>query len=101
MQQKQFLQNLTLLVVKNHLPIQFVENTWLKRFVMHLCPKVVSWLRKMFSQEVLLDLVENIKQEYVLPKLKHYHSTRTSFYLWMSKGAHDVFSSVISFSIEN
>jgi hypothetical protein len=55
----------------------------------------------MFSQEVLLDLVENIKQEYVLPKLKHYHSTRTSFYLWMSKGAHDVFSSVISFSIEN
>jgi hypothetical protein len=95
------LQSLTLLIAKNHLPIQFVENTWLKHFVMHLCPKVVSPLRFFFSQEVLLDLMEKIKQEYVLPKLKHYYSTKTSFYLWMSKGAHDVFSLVISFSIEN
>ncbi len=30
MQQKQILHNLALLVVKNHLLIQFVESTWLK-----------------------------------------------------------------------
>jgi hypothetical protein len=41
MQQKQFLQDLALLVGKNHLPIQFVESIWLKCFVMHLCPRVV------------------------------------------------------------
>jgi hypothetical protein len=94
-------QDLTLLVVKNHLPIQFVENIWLKRFVMHLCPKVVFPLRKMFSREVLFDLVEKIKQEYVSLKLKHCYSTKTRFYLWMSKGGHNVFSLLISFSIEN
>jgi hypothetical protein len=69
-QQKQFLQDLALLVVKNHLLIQFVDSTWLKRLVMHLCPRVVFPSRKMFSQEVLVDLVEKMKQEYVLLKLK-------------------------------
>jgi hypothetical protein len=39
-----------LLVVKNHLPIQFVESTWLKHFVMHLCPKVVFPFKNLFSQ---------------------------------------------------
>jgi hypothetical protein len=60
----------------------------------------VSIKKNVFTR-VLLDLVEKIKQEYILPKLKHYYSTRTSFYLWMSKVAHDVFALVISFSIEN
>ncbi len=97
MQQKQFLQDLALLVVKNHLPIQFVESTWLKHFVMQLCPKIVFPSRKMFSQEVLFDLMEKTKEEYVLPKLKKCYSTIASFDLWMSKGAHDVFALVISF----
>jgi hypothetical protein len=64
------LQDLAFLVVKNQLSIQFVENTWLKCLVMHLCPKVVFPSRKIFSQEILVDLVEKSKQEYVLPKLK-------------------------------
>jgi len=37
MQQKQFLENLGLLIVKNHLPLQFVKSSYLKRFSMHLC----------------------------------------------------------------
>jgi hypothetical protein len=38
-----------LLLVKNHLHIQFVESTWLKHFVMHLCPKVVfPFLKNIF-----------------------------------------------------
>jgi hypothetical protein len=69
-QQKQFLQDLALLVVKNHLPIQFVESTWLKRLVMHLCPRVVFPSRKTFSQEVLVYLVEKMKEEHMLLKLK-------------------------------
>jgi len=40
--------------------------------------------------------MEKAKEEYVLPKLKHCYSTIASFDLWMSKGAHDVFASVIS-----
>jgi hypothetical protein len=32
---------------------------------MHLCPRVVFPSRKMFSQEVLVDLVEKMKEEYV------------------------------------
>jgi hypothetical protein len=46
MQQKTLLQDHILLVVKNHLPIQFVENTWLKHLAMHLCPRC-------FLQELL------------------------------------------------
>ncbi len=97
MQQTQNLQGLALLVVKYHLPIQFVENIWLKCFVMHLCPKIVFPLKKTFSQEILVDLVEKMKQEYMLPKLKQCYSVITSFDLWMSKGAHDVFTLVINF----
>jgi hypothetical protein len=44
-----FVENLGLIVV-NHLPIQFIENIWLKRFVMlQLCPHVVFPFRKTFS----------------------------------------------------
>ncbi len=94
------MKDLVLLVVKNHLPIQFFEGIWLKHFIMHLCSKVVFPPSKMFSQEVVVDLVEKTKQEYVLPKLKQCYSTTTSFDLCMSKGAHDVFTLVISFLSE-
>ncbi len=77
------------MVVKNHLPVQFVENTWLKRLVMHLCPRVVFPLKKTFSQEVLVDLMEKTKEEYLLPKLKQCYSATVGFDLWMSKCAHD------------
>jgi hypothetical protein len=39
--QKYFLKDLTFLIVKNHLPLQFVKGSWLKRFNMHLCPIIV------------------------------------------------------------
>jgi hypothetical protein len=77
-QQKQFLQDLALLVVKTHLLIQFVVNIWLKRLVMHLCRRVVFLSRKTFSQEVLVDLVEKTKEECMLFKLKQCYSTTTS-----------------------
>jgi hypothetical protein len=37
-EQQQFLEDFGLLVVKNNLPIQFVESVWLKKLCMHLCP---------------------------------------------------------------
>jgi hypothetical protein len=46
MQQKTLLQDHILLVVKNHLPIQFVENTWLKHLAMHLRPR--CFLQELF-----------------------------------------------------
>jgi len=64
MQQTQNLQGLTFSVVKDHLPFQFDENTWLKH-LMHLCPRIVFPSRKTFSQEILVDLMEKMKQEYV------------------------------------
>jgi hypothetical protein len=48
-------------------------------------------------QEVLVDLMKKTKQKYVLPKLKQCYFVTTSFDLWMSKGAHDVFALVINF----
>jgi len=39
-EQKMFVENLALLIVKNHLPLQFVEKVWLKCLVLQLCPRV-------------------------------------------------------------
>jgi hypothetical protein len=40
-QQKDFLQNLGLLIVKNNLPLQFVDSVWFKRLLLHLSPRIV------------------------------------------------------------
>jgi hypothetical protein len=53
--------------------------------------------RKHFFQETLLNLVEKMKQVYVLTKLTDCISTTTNFDLWISKGAHDIFALVINF----
>ncbi len=37
---KSFLEDLSLLIVKNNLSIQFVESMWLKRLIFRLCPKL-------------------------------------------------------------
>jgi hypothetical protein len=56
-QQKEFLEDLSLLIVNNNLPIQFVESVWLKRLTMHLCPKLNFPSKRQFSQEILLGLM--------------------------------------------
>jgi len=73
-----------------------VESQWLKRFNLHLCLRVVLSSRKQFSKEILLKL-EKIKQLYVLPALANCYSIITSFALWMSKRAYDIFVLVINF----
>jgi hypothetical protein len=45
-QENQFLEDLILLIVRNHLLMYFVESQWLKKFNLHLCPKVVLPFRK-------------------------------------------------------
>ncbi len=82
--------------MKNNLPLQF-EIVWFKRLILHMFPKVVFPSTKQFFQEILPILVEKIKQVYVLPNLTNYISLTTSFDLWMSKGAHDIFVFVINF----
>jgi hypothetical protein len=47
---------------------------------------------KVFSHDVLLDIMEKTKQTNVLPFVEECHSTIVSFDLCMSKGAHDVFT---------
>jgi hypothetical protein len=38
-QQKQFLEDLSFLIVKNHLLMHLVQSQWLKKFNFHLCQK--------------------------------------------------------------
>ncbi len=75
-----------------------MEDNWLKKYNMHLCPSIVFPSRKQFFHELLFELMEKIKQLYVLPTLIECHSTTSSFDLWMSKVGHDVFALVINFS---
>jgi hypothetical protein len=50
MQQKKILEDLTLLIVKNHLLVHFLESSWLKKFTLQLYPRIVFPFRKTFSQ---------------------------------------------------
>jgi hypothetical protein len=89
-QQKQFLEDLTFLIVKNHISLQFVENSWLKKFSIHLCFRIVFPSRKQIFNELLLGLVEKTRQLYVLLVLVEYHFAIANFDLWMSKVGHDI-----------
>jgi hypothetical protein len=84
-------------MIKDRLPLQFVESGWLKRFCMHLCPKIVFPSKNQFSNELLPILVEKTKQLYVLLALIKCYSTNASFDLWMSKATHDIFALEIIF----
>jgi len=52
------LEGLTILIIKNHLLMHLVESQWLKRFSLHLCPRVILLFSKQFLREILLELVE-------------------------------------------
>ncbi len=97
MEQKNFVENFALLIVKNHLLLQFVESAWLKCLVLQLCPRVQFLSQKLISNTILLELVEKTKETYVLFSLNDCSCAIVSFDLWMSKGAHDVFVLVINF----
>jgi hypothetical protein len=60
--QKEFLEDLGLLIVKKNLPILFMESMWMKRLILHLCPKLNFPSRRQFSQEILPGLVEKTSQ---------------------------------------
>jgi len=90
-EQTMFVENLTLLTVKNHLPLQFVESVWFKHLVLQLCPHVQFPFRKLFSKNILPKLVEKTKEIYLLPLLNDCNYVTANFDSWMSKGAHDVF----------
>jgi hypothetical protein len=90
------LEDLALLIVKNHLPMHHVESQWIKKIILLLCQRVLHF-KIQFSREILLELVEKTKQLYVLPTLVDYYSIIRSFDLWMSKGAYGIFAIVINF----
>jgi hypothetical protein len=43
------------LIVKNHLPLQFMEGNWLKSFSMHLCPRIAFLLEYNFLMNYCWD----------------------------------------------
>jgi hypothetical protein len=63
--QKDFFEDLGLLIVKNNLPMQFMESMWLKRLILCLCPKLNFHSKRQFLQEILPRLVEKTSQQYV------------------------------------
>jgi hypothetical protein len=73
------LENLALLIMKNHLFLQFVESVWLKRLMLQLCPCVQFLSKKLFSNTILLELVGKTKETYVLPLLNDYSCAIASF----------------------
>jgi hypothetical protein len=93
---KKKLEDLILLIVRNHLPMHLVESQWLKRFSLHLCPKVVFPFIKNIYIYFCYSWWEKNKNLYILPTLIYFYFV-TSFDMWMSKGAYDIFALVIKF----
>jgi hypothetical protein len=53
MQQELFFEDMGLLIVKNHMHVQFVENLWMKCLCLHLCSKLVFISKKtIFTRDV-------------------------------------------------
>jgi len=75
--------------------MHFVESQWLKRFSLHVCPRIVLPSMKLFTRNFLLELVEktNLKKKSTLA----YYYFVTSFDLWMPKRAYNFFALVINF----
>jgi hypothetical protein len=73
--------------------MHIVKSQWFKKFSLHLCPNVVLLSRKQSSREILPKLVQKTKQLYVLLVLANCYFV-TSFNLWISKGAYDIFALV-------
>ncbi len=94
---KIILKDLDLLIVKNHLHVQFVKNVWLKHLTMHLCQRIVFSSKNKFSQKIFPKVVEKMKQLYVLPILTKCYFIPTSSGLWMLKSVHHIFALVINF----
>ncbi len=69
----------------------------LKHLILCFCPKLNFPSRRRFSQDILLRLMEKTNKLYVVLALAKCHSATTSFDLWMSKEAYDVFALVIHF----
>jgi hypothetical protein len=53
MHKKLFLEDIGLLIVKNHLPMQIVESLWMECLYLHLCPRLVFPSKNYFSQEMI------------------------------------------------
>jgi hypothetical protein len=94
---KRILKDLVLLIVKNNVPIQFVENMWLKRLILHPYPKLNFPSKSIFHKTYLPRLVEKTNELCVHLALAECHFATMSFNLWMFKGAYDVFALVINF----
>jgi hypothetical protein len=65
MQQKEFNENLGLLIVKTNLPIQFVDNVQFKILTLHLCPRINFPSKRQFLQDILPNLVEKTNQHFM------------------------------------
>ena len=102
-QQKSFIKDLVLLIVKGYHPLSSVENIWLKQL---LCAKTlvlslhhVKPVWKRLCPPYLS--LEQTLARVVRPYLNAYSTVTIIFYLWMSKGQQDTFALVINFLTTN
>jgi hypothetical protein len=89
-------EDIGLLIVNNHLPMQFVESLWMKCLCLHL--NVQDWFflpKNNFHKRCSLG--KKKKQLYALLVLAKCNFAIENVDLWMSKGMHDTLTFVINF----
>ncbi len=77
--------------------MKIIKWIWFQRLVYKLCIQFLFPPKKSFVEETLSSLVEKTMTTFVQPTLTDYILAIYIFYLWMSKGARDVFDVVVNF----
>ncbi len=90
------MEDLGLLIIKNHLPMHLVENQWLNKFSLHLCRGLFYLLGNSLQKKFCCSWWKKLNNG-VLPTLVDHYFVIISFDLWMSKEACDIFTFHINF----
>ncbi len=97
LEQKQLEEDLALFIVKELVPLSFVEAPFFRRLILrqHPCFNFPSsWV---LINEVLLKITKKMKEKYIFSTLESCNTCMVSFDLWMSRLGVDTFVFIVHF----
>jgi hypothetical protein len=96
-QQKQFEEDLALLIAKELVPLSFVETPFFQRLVLKQNPHLNFPSRQVLVNEILLKITKKTKKKYIFSVLESCNISIVSFDLWMSRAKVDTFVLIVHF----
>jgi hypothetical protein len=95
--QKQFEEDLVMLIAKELVPLSLVEAPFFRRLVLRQNPRLSFPSKQKLRHDILLRIAERTKERFVSPTLDSCNTYIVSFDLWMSRGGVDTFVLIVHF----